>query len=101
MSTVLDRLFRNNHNKRSQRLKKFESTLTQRLRNISVETLEPRLLLSGETLAFVAGAQHADLTVKIDDSAAPVVQIIDNATGDVLMSQAVSDTSGVAITGSD
>jgi hypothetical protein len=65
-----------------------------------LESLEPRLLLSGE-LAYQATAAINDLTVQMQDAAgAQIIQIVNNADASVVASRALSETSGVVITGS-
>ncbi len=100
-SSALDTLFRKNRKHRDNKKHLTPKLLAKREQRIAVEALEPRLLLSAETMVFVAGATAADLTIRIDDAATPVVQIVDNHTGNIVMSRALAETSGVAITGSD
>src|SRR5262249_45062767 len=101
-SSVLDSIFRKNRKHRRHSDKKHKtSQRMNREQKIAIEAIEPRLLLSAETMVFVAGATAADLTIKIDDTASPVVKIVDNHTGNIVMSRALADTTGVVITGSD
>jgi hypothetical protein len=57
----------------------------------------PRILLSTD-LSY-AGAAAFDLTLRLDD-ATQTLKLIDNATSAAVAEQALSDTSGVVITGS-
>src|SRR5262245_40529985 len=76
-------------------------TLSPQSGLFSVEAIEPRLLLSGDPLVFVAPDAPSNLTVRTDSSAAPLVQIIDNQTGNILLSRELFDTSEVSVIGSE
>ncbi len=70
-------------------------------RKLLFEPLEPRLLMSGNPLVFAASEVASDVTVRVDDSATPVVQIHDNQKGNVILSQVLADTSEVVVIGSE
>ncbi|MEJ2723027.1 MAG: LEPR-XLL domain-containing protein [Deltaproteobacteria bacterium] len=73
----------------------------KRRRKAFIEPLEPRLLLDAETLSYAAGAGSAvDLTLRLDD-VTEELQLIDNVNQSLLQSQALADTIGVEIIGSD
>ncbi|MCH7908486.1 MAG: LEPR-XLL domain-containing protein, partial [Candidatus Hydrogenedentes bacterium] len=68
--------------------------------NVTLEALEPRILLSGDPLVYTA-TDAIDLTLRIEgQDAAAIVQLV-NAEDQVVASQALSMTSGVQIIGSD
>ncbi|MGC9327992.1 MAG: LEPR-XLL domain-containing protein, partial [Candidatus Hinthialibacter sp.] len=69
-----------------------------RKKKMLFEALEPRILLSGETLDYTADPNTAaDLTLQVSGGD---IQIVDNNDGDIVAHQALSETSAVNITGS-
>lgn len=92
------------YSKNHQRAESHRSRLRRaykRRRGFSLEPLEQRLLMSGDPLVFAAGEVASDVTVRVDDSATPLVQIVDNQTNIVILSQALADTSEVVVIGSE
>ena len=92
--SFLESVFRNNRNFPKQN----QSSRKKPQRKLAFEPLEPRLLLSNDTMVFAADALHSDLTLRIDDG---VAKIIDSNTGNLLLSGALENTSAVAIQGSE
>jgi hypothetical protein len=82
------------------RMKRRKEMTAKKCRKVMLEPLEPRILLSSETLSFAAAAGAAlDLTLKLDDPTHQELQLIDNADQSVVHSQALADTGAVVITG--
>ncbi len=85
--------------------------LVGKRRAISIEPLEPRLLLSGDPLAplaFQMDGDTDDLTLRLEEvlpagglEAVETLQLVDNDTGAVVAEQALEATSEVVITGTD
>src|SRR5687767_9366065 len=92
--TFLESVFRNNRNFPKQN----QSSRKKLQRKLAFEPLEPRVLLSNDTMVFAADALHNDLTLRIDDG---VAKIVDSNTGSLLLSGALENTSAVAIQGSE
>ncbi len=76
-----------------------EKALRQRSRLI-LETLEPRILMAADPLAFVADPTIAqDLSIAIVDKlGVPTIQMMETATSKIVLEQAVSKTSRLDIT---
>jgi hypothetical protein len=79
--------------------------LLPRRRKVSLEPLEPRLLLSGDPLKYALGAGVTDVMLKLvpDVNGTEVLQLIDDRAGSggaVVASQPLAQTSEVLITGS-
>src|SRR5688572_10931275 len=90
----LEGVFRNNRSFS----KKSSSSIKKPQQKMLFEALEPRVLLSNDTMVFAADLLHSDLTVKIDDG---VAKIIDSNTGNLLLSSALENTSAISIQGSE
>jgi Ca2+-binding RTX toxin-like protein len=89
--------FRRNGNGKKKNGNGNGKTKTLSPRKAIFEPIEPRILLSTD-LSY-AGAAAFDLTLRLDD-ATQTLKLIDNATSAAVAEQALSDTSGVVITGS-
>ena len=78
-----------------------------RQRKVVFEPLEPRILLSADLSFAAASGQALDLTLRLQDDAVnpPQLQLVDikdsNPDTQVVASQALSDTTGVVVTGGD
>jgi outer membrane protein OmpA-like peptidoglycan-associated protein/Ca2+-binding RTX toxin-like protein len=82
-------------------MKRRKESAAKKRRKVVLEPLEPRILLSSETLSFSAAAGAAlDLTLKLDDPTQEL-QLIDNASQSVVHRQAFANTGAVVITGGD
>ncbi len=80
-----------------------QSVARQQTRPYMVETLEPRLLMSADPLAFAMTDQYDDLTLQLrEEQGVSVIQIIDNVGqgSPVLMQEALANVSQLFITGS-
>ena len=78
-----------------------EANAKRQRRRVLLESLEPRLLLSGETLSFSATAgASVDLLLQLDD-ATQQLQLIDKTDQTILKSKALANTTAVEITGAD
>jgi acrosin len=78
-----------------------EVSAKKRRRKALLEPLEPRILLSSETLAFSAAAGAAiDIALRLDDPTQEL-QLIDNMNLSVLQSKALAVTGAVVITGGE
>ncbi|UCD79969.1 MAG: LEPR-XLL domain-containing protein, partial [Desulfobacterales bacterium] len=86
---------------RKRLLKKQSSA--KKVRQVHFETLEPRILLSNDPLSYSAAAGTAvDLTLRLEQiNGTDMLQLIDTGSQSVLQSQALEDTGGVEIIGSD
>src|SRR6185436_12403053 len=93
-------LFTDPRKKLARTLALLEKSEKRRRQNVHIEPLEPRVLLDATPLELIT-LTASDLSVRVDDSGAPTVQIIDNHTHSVISSRALADTSQVVITGSD
>ena len=81
-------------------------TQTRRPRRAIIEPMEPRILLSAD-LSFAMGEGANDLTLLIDQvddgsgNLVDTIQLMNNESSLLEKSQALSETSGVTITGTD
>ena len=85
--------FFRNHPQRDHNQKlRIDRALKGTRKKFALDELERRLLLSSDTMSFIAGAAAADLLLRVDDASIPQVQLIDNTTGAIVLSQALEDT---------
>ena len=79
------------------RKRKAEKAAKKLRRKAFFEPLEPRILLSAD-LQFVMTGETNDVTLHLEDG---MLQVIDSSDQSILQSQALADTSGIEIIGSD
>jgi Ca2+-binding RTX toxin-like protein len=87
-------------------MKRRSEAAAKRRRKVLFEPLEPRLLLSSDPLSYTAAAgTAADMTLRLQDvEGIETLELINNSAApgaEVVVSQALSDTSEVVITGAD
>src|SRR5574341_1433064 len=94
----LARFFSSKNGQRSEAHRARFRRALKRRSSFTVEPLEPRLLLDAAPLVFnVDPAAAANFTVQVANAD---VQIVDNSSGNILLSQALADTSEVIVHGS-